>query len=467
MTTIFIFRRDLRLNDNKGLIHALGTKQKVLPIFILTPEQLSKTNKYKSDNAVQFMMESIRELNDQLKSKGSRLRLFYGKPQQVLDKLLNKLHNVNTVIANMDYTPYARLRDQQLNKVCKDYDVKFILTEDYLLNPVASILTGNKNVYTKFTPYWRKASKISVNKPQNITGTRLNYWPARKIISGEFKIGSLHKFYRENPNLLHNGGRINGLRQLKLSKKQTNYNKNRNYLDLKTTELSAHIKFGTVSIREVYWYFKQVLKDNSKDLIKQLYWREFYSNVTWGYPQVLQGQSLKPNYDRIRWRTGDKAKRWFKLWTLGQTGFPIVDAGMRQMNTTGFMHNRCRMIVASFLVKTLLIDWRVGERYFAKTLYDYDPSNNNGGWTWVSGGGADSQPYFRIFNPWNQSKKHDPDCVYIKHWIPELKKVESKAIHQWYEYYSDYKGIKYPKPIVDYKIEKNKALSAYKKVLKN
>lgn len=456
MSTIFIFRRDLRLNDNVGLIQCI--KQPILPIFILTPEQLIK-NKYKSNNAVQFMMESIIDLNKQLKNKGSRLRLFYGKPSKVLNKLLNKLETVNTVIANMDYTPYARNRDKELKNVCKDYNVEFILAEDYLLNPVASILTESKEIYTKFTPYWRKARKVRIDKPQNISK---KYLSARKRINGEFNINNLDKFYKFNPKLLHRGGRINGLKQLKLSKNQKRYNKTRNCLDQKTTELSAHIKFGTVSIREVYWYFKTKLRTSSKDLLKQLYWRDFYSNIVWGYPRVLQGKSLKPNYDQIRWWSGQKANKYFKLWCKGQTGFPIVDAGMRQMNTTGFMHNRARMIVASFLVKTLLIDWRLGERYFAQTLYDYDPSNNNGGWQFISSSGADSQPYFRIFNPWLQAKRFDPDCIYIKHWVPELRKVPNKDIHKWYNVFDEYSN--YLEPIVDYSLRRKKAIKMYKKL---
>jgi deoxyribodipyrimidine photo-lyase len=481
MTTLFIFRRSLRLSDNKGLIHALKSiKQPILPIFILTPEQLSNNqNKYKSDNCVQFMMESLRELNDDLKTKNSRLRLFYGKPKMVLDYLLKKLKSINVVVANMDYTPYAIKRDQSLCEVCQKYGVEFVLKEDYLLQPIGSVLTGSGNIYTKYTPYWRQVSKKSVDKPLNITGTSKNYWPSRKTIAKEFKINSLHKFYKQNNDLLHNGGRKNGIKQLKLVKCQNippGYNTGRDQLNRKTTELSAYIKFGCVSIREVYWHFKNTLKNNSKDLIKELYWREFYMNVTWGYPRVLEGQlnpkrsinkSLKTQYDKIKWRTGKKAKDDFILWCKGQTGFPIVDAAMTQMNTTGFMHNRCRMIVSSFLIKTLLLDWRLGEQYFAKTLYDYDPSSNNGGWGFISSGGSDAQPYFRIFNPWSQSKKHDPNCEYIKHWLPELKDIPNKDIHKWNELCGDYldNGIDYYEPMVDYSLQRKKALDMYKKVV--
>lgn len=480
MTTIFIFRRSLRLFDNKGLIHAIKEiKQPILPIFILTPTQLGKQNKYKSNNCVQFMMESIIDLNNQLKTKKSRLRLFYGEPDKILNYLLNKLKLVNTVIVNMDYTPYSIKRDQKLCQVCKNYNVEFILKEDYLLQPVGSTLTSNKDIYTKFTPYWRKINKKPVDKPQNITGISKNYINSRVKINNEFKITNLKKFYKYNSNLLHNGGRNNGLKQLKLIKFQNKvpgYNKGRNCLNRKTTELSAHIKFGTISIREVYWHCKHVLKNNSKDLIKELYWRDFYANVGWGYPRILKGQlsgrlhnqSLKTNYDNIRWNSGKKAQKDFKLWCDGQTGFPIIDAAMTQMNTTGFMHNRCRMIVSSFLIKILLIDWRLGEQYFAKTLYDYDPNSNNGGWQFISGSGSDSQPYFRIFNPWTQSKKYDPNCEYIKYWLPELKELNNKDIHKWYEVCNEYldQGINYYEPIINYSTQRKKALSMYKKALK-
>ena len=213
MSTIFIFRRDLRLIDNIGLIECI----KII--------------------------------------KQPKLRLFYGKPSKVLNKLLNKLESINTVVANTDYTPYARRRDQELYKVCINYNVDFILTEDYLLNPVASITNVNNEIYTKFTPYWNKAKKIPVSHPQNTITN--NYWPVRKHITGEFNINNLHKFYKSNPYLLHHGGRTNGLKQLQLSKQQKKYNKTHNCLELKTTELSAHIKFGTISIREVYWYLQR------------------------------------------------------------------------------------------------------------------------------------------------------------------------------------------------------------------
>lgn len=480
MSTIFIFRRDLRLPDNKGLIYCLkNIKQPILPIFILTPEQLTNQNMFKSNNAIQFMMESLIDLNEQLKTKNSRLRFFYGHPTSILDYLLNKLKKVNTVITNLDYTPYSVKRDDELYNICKKYNVKFVLIEDYLLQPLESVLTNNNEIYIKYTPYWKKVNKKSVDKPiLNLTGTSNDYWSSHKTISKELKITSLHKFYKKNKNLLHSGGRNSAISQLKLVKQQNidpGYNIGRDCLNRKTTELSAYIKFGCISIREVYWHFKNVLKENSKDLIKELYWRDFYANVVWAYPRVLEGQlqinankSLKLKYDKIKWRRGEKAKRHFNLWCQGKTGFPIVDAAMTQMNITGYMHNRCRMIVSSFLIKTLLIDWRLGEMYFARQLYDYDPSSNNQGWQFSSSSGADSQPYFRIFNPWRQSKKYDPNCEYIKHWIPQLKNVANNDIHKWNEVFNKYlkNDIDYYQPIVDYSIQRKISLKMYKKALK-
>jgi deoxyribodipyrimidine photo-lyase len=195
-------------------------------------------------------------------------------------------------------------------------------------------------------------------------------------------------------------------------------------------------------------------------LIRQLYWRDFYANILYEFPRVL-GHSLKPKYDKISWHYSDNL---FKKWCNGETGYPIVDAGMKQMNATGYMHNRARLIVASFLVKTLLIDWRKGEQYFSKKLTDYDPANNNGNWQWISGGGADSQPYFRVFNPWRQAEEYDPNCEYIKKWLPELKDVPVKDLLNWDTKYINYKDVKYPKPIVNYEEQRDKVIKMYSKI---
>jgi len=454
--SIFIFRRDLRLDDNKGLIEALKNSQIVIPIFIFTPEQLDN-NKFKSDNCVQFMIDSLEDLNLSLKKKNSRLFYFFGKPVDVIKNIINNVE-IDAIYVNMDYTPYSINRDDMIKKLCDKNDIQFNSYEDILLNPVGSIITTNQNIYTKFTPYFIKSSKIKVDEP--LKNKYTNYYNKNNKIKNEYK-GDIHKFYEYNKDIAYKGGRTNGLKILKNIDDYKDYNKKRNILEYKTTGLSAYNKFGCVSIREVYYSIKKELGNNN-DLIKQLYWRDFYYNIMWKYPETYSKKlALKDNYNKIKWNSNNI---YLNKWKEGKTGYPIVDACMREINTTGFMHNRGRLIVGSFLVKTLLLNWEQGEKYFAKKLIDYDPAVNFGNWGWVSSIGADSQPFFRIFNPWNQSEKYDPECNYIKYWIPELKSVENKHIHNWDKYYNEY-DVDYPKPMVDYKLQKDLALKMYKKAL--
>jgi deoxyribodipyrimidine photo-lyase len=267
------------------------------------------------------------------------------------------------------------------------------------------------------------------------------------------------KFIKKtNPNIVVKGGRENALKKLRQSvKTQSHYEPTHNNLDYQTSELSAFIKFGCLSIREVYKSFQR-----NKAFVRQLIWRDFYMNILYFFPYSLKGP-MKPSYKKIHWHRSEK---YLEAWKKGLTGFPVVDAGMRQMLCTGYMHNRARLIVSSFLVKTLLINWQEGEKFFAQTLVDYDPASNNGNWQWTSGTGADSQPYFRIFNPWNQAENYDPDCKYIKEWIPELREVPEEDIFDWQEKCVEYrkKGIKYPCPIVDYSKQKELALKMYSSV---
>ena len=269
-------------------------------------------------------------------------------------------------------------------------------------------------------------------------------------------VEALNKFTKINPNILVHGGRTDAIKQLKISSKtHSHYPRTHNELSHPTSQLSAYIKFGCISIREVYKVFRE-----KHDFIRQLFWRDFYANILYSFPHVL-GSAMKPNYNKIHWHHNNN---WFEKWCKGETGYPVVDAGMRQLLETGYMHNRARLIVMSFLIKTLLIDWQKGEKYFATKLTDYDPASNNGNIQWIAGSGADSQPYFRIFNPWEQAKNFDPDCEYIKTWVLELKDVPNKDILNWEDTYSQYKNIKYPKPIVDYKIQKELALKMYKHI---
>jgi deoxyribodipyrimidine photo-lyase len=385
--SIFIFRRDLRLYDNTGLIESLKQSNRVIPIFIFTPEQLIN-NPYKSDNAVQFMIESLEDLNDNLNKKGSRLYYFFGKPHIRLKKILNtKLgKQVEAIFVNMDYTPYSIKRDKSIERLCNEYNIDFHSYEDVLLNPVESILTGKGTVYQKFTPYFNVAKKVKVR--QSVSNNYKNYLNKRNKITGEFK-GDIHKFYTHNDNIAVNGGRKNGMIKYRKIKNHKQYNKNRNTLSLETTRLSAYLKFGCLSIREVYEEMKSKLGMRS-DLIKQLYWRDFYYNVGYAFPHIFKkGKNLKPQYDNIKWYNNNS---YFNKWKKGITGFPLVDAGMKELNETGFMHNRTRLITSNFLIKVLGIDWRKGEKYYAKQLCDYCPIINNTNWGWSASSGVDSQP---------------------------------------------------------------------------
>jgi len=450
--SIFIFRRSLRINDNTGLLKALKFSKQVIPIFIFTPEQILK-NRYKSDNAVQFMVESLNELNKELKKIGSRLFYFFGKSHEIVQGLI-KSSKIEAVFVNSDYTPYSRKRDEKISNVCKKCKIDFNAYEEILLNPVGSILTGSKTPFKKYTPYYNKSKKSKVKLP--VKNKNKNYLSRNNKIKNEFK-GDPGNFYKQNNNTAVKGGRKNALLILKKIKKFKDYDKKRNILIYETTKLSAYIKFGCVSIREVYHVFKKSI--NSKDLIKQLYWRDFYYNIAYFFPHVF-GHAMKEKYDKISW---PNKKSLFEKWKKGKTGFPIVDACMRQLNATGFMHNRGRLITSNFLIKILLVDWKKGEQYFSQKLIDYDPSVNNGNWQWSASTGADSQPYFRIFNPWLQSKKFDSACEYIKKWVPELREVNNLDIQKWHERCSKYKEIDYPKPIVDYAQIRKKSLALYKK----
>jgi len=446
---VFIFRRSLRLDDNIGLINALKLSKKVIPIFIFTPEQVVK-NPYKSSNAVQFMIESLQDLDVQLQKKGGRLLYFFGKPDKIVQEIIEK-EPIDAVFINQDYTPYSVKRDAGIKKVCEKYAVDCNSYEDLLLHAVGSVLTTNGKPYQKYTPYYRKCSRKKVASPQKNNHT--NYMARRFKVDFAYT-DTLSTFYKPNDAVSVKGGRQEALKILKQIKQFEGYDKLRNMLTYQTTLLAAYIKFGCVSIREVYYAIRSI---GSVDLVRQLYWRDFYYNIATSFPYVFMGP-MKKKYAKIRWKDN---KKLFDAWKKGKTGFPIVDACMRELNATGFMHNRGRLIVSNFLIKLLFIDWRKGERYFATQLADYDPSVNNGNWQWSASCGADSQPYFRIFNPWIQSKKFDPTCEYIKKWIPQLQEVKNIDIHKWGERYKKYTHIKYPLPIVDYKIKRAEALNLF------
>ncbi|MDC1151301.1 deoxyribodipyrimidine photo-lyase [Pelagibacteraceae bacterium] len=456
---LFIFHRDFRISDNIALNNAGFTCDKLYTCFIFTPEQVTRKNSYKSNNSVQFMIESLRELNDTIKTNNGELLCFYGKQTVILKHLINDL-NLTHIFFNDDYSPYAIQRDNETKQLCNKLDVKCITCPDYYLyEPGTVLVESSKNAYKKYTPFYNAILNNKVSKPNNVTSFPFS------MTSKELKYvislkEAMDKFVKPNNNILVHGGRTQAHEKLKKALRvQGEYDLSRDFFTYKTTHLSAYIKFGCLSIREVYHAFKQKF-GLKHGLIRELIWREFFAHVLYCYPEVV-GQSYQPKYRSLNW---SQSKTNIEKWKNGMTGFPLVDACMREMNTTGYMHNRGRMTTANFLIKTLLIDWRIGEQYFAQQLTDYDIASNNGNWQGISGTGVDMKPYFRDMNPWIQSFKFDVDAEYIKKWVPELKDVLARDIHSWDQKYNldKYKDIKYPKPIVDYYSQKEKMLEMYK-----
>ena len=451
---IFIFHRDFRIVDNIGLYESAKLCKKIVPVFILTPQQISAENKFRSNNAIQFMIESLDDLDQ---ATGSKLLCFYGDTTEVLSKLIGEL-KPGFVGFNRDYTPFATARDTEVAEMCEKKGVECKTFADYyLFEP--STLTKNgiqefvkqtdedlkKDVYRKFTPFYNKALMNKSHMAKSVGSVSNFFKPDVKMNTVD--LTEKYLSLELNPDIVNNGGRENGKKIL--LQIPEHYEKTRNVLSVSTSLLSPYIKFGCISVREAYEKFPQPIR-------RQLFWRDFYAHILYAFPKL--GHPVDPKYEKIEW---DNNRTWFNAWTNGKTGFPVVDACMRQLNATGYMHNRGRLIVASFLTKTLLIDWRLGEKYFAQNLVDYDVASNMHNWLWIAGGGADSQEYFRIFSPWEQSKGSDPDCVYIKQWVPELANVENRKIHNWFK---DFDKSVYVEPIVDYQEQKKKVLTAYKKI---
>ncbi len=452
---IFIHHRDLRIHDNTTLIKQSDSEDApIVPIFVFPPEQIDdKINKYFSHNLVQFMIESLKELDYVYRAKNSKLHFFKGHYTDILDTILRK-KKINSIGFNMDYSPYAKKRDEVISKWAKRNGIKIYCEEDHLLQPLRENATLNRTgaPYKVFTPFKRfLMANYKVAEPDSYNSFKFQMMDN---IGKEFNKSKLDTLYEKNYDIMVHGGRREGLKMLRAAvQRQKGYGKMRDILSYNTTHLSAFINFNVISIREVY----HALRSVDKTLISELYWRDFYYNILYFFPHVV-GNAFNPKFDKVKW---SYSKADFAKWCDGQTGFPIVDAAMNQLNTTGYMHNRARMIVASFLTKDLLIDWRWGERYFATQLTDYNISANNGGWQWCAGTGADPQPYFRIFNPWNQSEKYDPDAVYIKKWLPELAAVPAKDIHRWHTTYEDYPNVKYPEPMLIHEEARERALKIF------
>ncbi|MCB0318226.1 MAG: deoxyribodipyrimidine photo-lyase [Bdellovibrionales bacterium] len=453
--SLFIFRRDLRLDDNTALIEALTKSEQVIPCFIIDPRQVGESNKYKGEKLLQFMYESLVDLDEALSKHNKRLFYFYGEAEQVIEKLLKEI-KPGALFVNSDYTIFSQKRDAKIKSICETSKTDFVSLDDALLCPPGSVLKDNKQAYTVYTPFYRKAlSSVEIRKPKTNKFTNFYSKPIKSEISDPLK---KIKFKKNNQQYV-SGGRTTGLQLLKSLKNLGDYKDQRNFPAVSgTSKLSPHHKFGTISIRETYHYAKKHFGQDST-FISELYWRDFFSHIAFFNPHVFKG-SFRKEYDNLDW---ENDKRLFDFWCQGQTGFPIVDAGMRELLNSGFMHNRVRMIVASFLTKDLLISWRWGERWFAKHLLDYDPAVNNGNWQWAASTGCDAQPYFRIFNPWLQQKKFDPDCEYIKKWVPELRQFSAKQIHGLLLEKNQMPAI-YPCPIVDHDIRRDDAIDMFKEV---
>jgi deoxyribodipyrimidine photo-lyase len=454
--SIFIFRRDLRLQDNTGLLDALQKSTQVILIFIFDPRQVTSKNKYFGSNSFQFMLESLQDLEIVAKNTGGKIYFFTGVMHYVVSKLINEL-KPDAIFTNQDYTPFSLERDAKIKTVCDQAGISFVSSQDVLLLDPQDIKTKTGKTYQVFTAFYKNASSIQVREPNLKNKFPEDCFYTKKIASA-VKLSTIgaELLVDSNPDLVTSGGSHTGHKILKKLASFKDYLQTRDVPSLKTTHLSAHLKFGTLSIRHVFY---EIIKSLGTEhaLLRQLYWRDFFSYIVYHSPYVLE-KAFNSKFQDIAWQ--DDTKK-FKLWCEGRTGFPIVDAGMRELNQTGFMHNRLRMIVASFLVKDLHINWQWGERYFAQKLADYDPAVNNGNWQWVAGTGCDAQPYFRIFNPWLQQKKFDPECLYIKKWLPEIKNLPAKVVHNWFKQPDI--DTSYPKPMVEHKAAAKAALNMYYK----
>lgn len=452
--SLFIFRRDLRLIDNTGLNQALRRSQTVIPCFILDPRQLEH-NEYKSENAVQFMREALESLARAFQQKSGRLYFLYGEAEKVIAALLDQ-EKIKAVFVNRDYTPFSVRRDLAITRLCAARQVPFFQSEDVLLSSPGEVLKQGGGAYTVFGAFFRKAQTVPVRPPER-TLPAVNFWTkqfSHALLAWPDAIPT-----KVNPRLACSGSRESALKILKKLKAFKDYLETRDFPALAgTTRLSAPLKFGTCSIREVYAALVESLGPGHP-LIRQLYWRDFFTQIAYYFPHVF-GEPFYDQYAALRWRNDPHQ---FLAWCQGRTGVPLVDAGMRELNTTGFMHNRVRMIAASFLVKDLHMDWRWGEKYFATQLVDYDPAVNNGNWQWISSTGCDVQPYFRIFNPWRQLQRYDVKAEYVKTWIPELCGLSATEICRLGSNAVE-RPSGYPAPLVDHAQESEQAKMMYRHV---
>ncbi len=426
---IFWFRRDLRLNDNAGLFEALKNSNSVLPLFIFDTEILDKLQS-KEDKRVVFIHNAISKLQNELLKVGSSILVMQGNPLSVFEDLLNK-YSISSVYANSDYEPATIERDNKIFELLKSRGIDFKLLKDHVIFEKSEIVKEDGSPFQIFTPY----SKVW---KQKLKGLNIESYSSEKLLNNFYKtkpiqIPSLHEIGFQNVEFIAPEPIIdqNIIRQ---------YDETRNFPFIKgTSNLSVHLRFGTISVRELI----KISLDLNEQFLNELIWREFFMMILYHYPYVAD-ECFKKKYNYIDWRNNEEE---FRIWCLGETGYPIVDAGMRELNETGLMHNRVRMIVASFLTKHLLIDWRWGEAYFAEKLLDFELSSNNGNWQWSAGCGCDSTPYFRIFNPYEQTKRFDANLIYTQKWVKNLNEID------------------YPAPIVEHKFARDRALKVYKAAL--
>ena len=431
--SLFWFRRDLRLEDNAGLLKALESGVPVVPIFIFDPNILSKLEDT-HDARVSFLHELLQHLKAQLEDLGSDLLVFYDKPLNVFKSLCLQ-YEVTGLFFNRDYEPYARERDKAVYEYFETISASCIGAKDHVLFEKNEVVKADGTPYLVYSPYakaWKK----------RCTSDHFNAYPTQNHFNSFFQMDTKSRMITldamgfESTSLAMPSARIS-------KDIISNYDSTRNFPGLKrgTTRLGIHLRFGTISIRAL----ARASEGRNETFLNELIWRDFFQMALYYFPES-RSKAIKPKYDLIPWSNNEEL---FEAWCKGKTGYPIVDAGMRELNATGFMHNRVRMIVASFLTKHLLIDWRWGEAYFAAKLLDFDLASNIGGWQWASGSGLDAAPYFRVFNPTSQMEKFDKDLSYVNKWVPELN------THL------------YPEPIVEHKWARERCLATYKEALSN
>jgi deoxyribodipyrimidine photo-lyase len=419
-TTIFWFRRDLRLNDNIALYEALSKKANVLPLFIFDEHILEELPR--DDARVYFIYKTLQSIHNQLHSNNSSLLIRKGKPEEVWAKLLQEF-TIDSVFINKDYEPYAIKRDAQIKELLHHNNIPLLAYKDQVVFEESEVMKADGTPYTVFTPYKNKWLSL------------FDFVDIKPMISYK----NFHQTFYHFPSLKELGFVASHIRVKDFSLDVVDdYETKRNFPALdETSYLGPHLRFGTISIRQV---IAQLSKENAV-FFSELIWREFFMQILFHFPKVVSN-NFKAKYDGIKWLNHEHD---FQRWCEGNTGYPMVDAGMRQLNQTGYMHNRVRMVVASFLCKHLLIDWRLGEAYFAQKLLDYELASNNGNWQWAAGTGCDAAPYFRVFNPTEQAKKFDAQSVYIRKWVPEIDTDN------------------YPDPMVDHSFARKRAIDKYKK----